>query len=176
MATLILSAVAGCVDSASTRGSQEDRVFERRAYDGAPPVTPHPEIEGQCTTCHSEDGRPRTVVADLGVAPRSPHGVSSGVGPNCEQCHAPARTSELFVRTTFRGLEPAAMKTSEPTDPPPVIPHRVLMRENCTACHSGPDAPEVLAMDHPERVNCRQCHAAGNRTSPGFPASTGESP
>ena len=45
---------------------------------------------------------------------------------------------------------------------PPVIPHKLFMRENCLSCHAGPSAPKEIRMSHPERVNCRQCHVPGN--------------
>ncbi len=41
---------------------------------------------------------------------------------------------------------------------PPRIPHRMLMRENCVACHDGPGAREEVRTSHPERWRCRQCH------------------
>ena len=41
---------------------------------------------------------------------------------------------------------------------PPVIPHKVFMRENCQACHAGPAARKEIRTEHPERAQCRQCH------------------
>jgi cytochrome c-type protein NapB len=41
---------------------------------------------------------------------------------------------------------------------PPVIPHKVFMRENCLSCHSGPGGREEIRTTHPERTRCMQCH------------------
>ena len=167
MLAVLFGVVSACADSdlsATSSSPPAERTFERRAYDGAPPVTPHPDFEGSCVSCHLEDGRPRTEVAGLGTAPRSPHGKASGVGPNCSQCHVPQRTSATFVKTSWAGLEPAVAADFGATDPPPPIPHRILLRERCTACHSGPEAPPSVAMDHPRRANCRQCHVTTSNT------------
>ncbi len=47
---------------------------------------------------------------------------------------------------------------------PPVIPHQLLMRENCAACHTGPAAREEIRCTHPERVRCAQCHVEATTT------------
>jgi len=65
----------------------------------------------------------------------------------------------VFVANEFVGLQ-QDMRTGGRLNPisPPTIPHRVLMRENCVACHSGPAAREEIRTTHPERTRCRQCH------------------
>ena len=58
---------------------------------------------------------------------------------------------------------------------PPPIPHALQMRENCLACHAGPGAVLEIRSTHPERWNCRQCHALGAEPVAAFerPADTG---
>jgi cytochrome c-type protein NapB len=131
---------------------------ERRLYDGAPPVIPHRPINIDCTECHTTTGKE---APPLGFAPANPHAETSGISGTryCQQCHVFRRQDELFRENDFAGLA----QRFEPADrlyagAPPVIPHRVFMRENCAACHSGPVArPEILCR-HIERTNCRQCH------------------
>ena len=43
------------------------------------------------------------------------------------------------------------------------MPHSLQNRENCLACHAGPAAPIEIKVSHPERSNCRQCHALNNK-------------
>jgi len=131
---------------------------ERRAYDGAPPVIPHPRLGASCTQCHNETGKR---VPERGFAPANPHHETAGLGDtaNCRQCHVFRRTDELFAETDFSGL-PQKFTGGDRLYPgaPPVIPHRVFMRENCNACHSGPAARPEIRCTHPQRNNCRQCH------------------
>jgi cytochrome c-type protein NapB len=65
------------------------------------------------------------------------------------------------VANSFQGLE-QGLRFGERLYPgaPPTIPHRLLMRENCGACHVGPGARAGIVTSHPERVRCRQCHVA----------------
>jgi cytochrome c-type protein NapB len=134
---------------------------ERRLYDGAPPVIPHEEQSATCTSCHNQEGMS---VAGLGFAPPSPHSETAGLGEvrYCRQCHLFQRVADpgdVFVANTFVGLS-QDLRHGRRLNPlaPPVIPHRVFMRENCVACHSGPAAREEIRTSHPERMNCRQCH------------------
>ncbi len=46
-------------------------------------------------------------------------------------------------------LQPAA---------PPLIPHRVFMRENCLVCHGDSSRREIIQTRYSERLNCVQCH------------------
>ena len=67
----------------------------------------------------------------------------------------------MFVANAFVGLRQDLRKGQRLTDySPPVIPHKTFMRENCTACHTGPAAREEIRTPHPERARCRQCHVA----------------
>lgn len=145
---------------------------ERRLYDGAPPVIPHEPFGAQCTSCHGERG---ISVPGVGFSPPSPHGDTAGMGAlagvdqdgltvpgnviRCQQCHLFQRAEEPWVENEFVGLR-QDLRRGERLYPlaPPVIPHKVFMRENCHACHAGPAAREEIRTDHPERPRCRQCH------------------
>jgi nitrate reductase cytochrome c-type subunit len=131
---------------------------EWRAYDGAPPVIPHPFFGMACISCHTSTGME---VPGTGFAPPMPHEMTGGISAigNCRQCHVFRESDEVFVANDFVGLRqdlrPGARYYG---GAPPVMPHPVFMRENCLACHSGPAAREEIRTSHPERVNCRQCH------------------
>ena len=64
-----------------------------------------------------------------------------------------------FFKETFAGLK-QDLRKGKRLHPfaPPVIPHQILLRENCAACHSGLAAREEIRCSHPERVRCTQCH------------------
>lgn len=131
---------------------------ERRLYDGAPPVIPHPNQGMACVSCHNPEG---VAVAGLGFAPPSPHERTAGLSAvaHCRQCHVFAGDADPFVPNRFTGLRQDLRHGQRLHDlAPPVIPHKVLMRENCQACHTGPAAREEIRTTHPERLNCRQCH------------------
>lgn len=133
---------------------------ERRLYDGAPPVIPHPPLNITCIECHTDTGKPSP---PLGFAPANPHAGTKGVGglSNCQQCHVFIREHSNFQDggNGFVGLpERFTLADRLYAGAPPVIPHRIFMRENCTSCHGGPAArPEILC-EHADRANCRQCH------------------
>ena len=131
---------------------------ERRMYDGAPPVIPHRPFSGQCVVCHTTDG---IEVEGVGFAPPMPHEDTGGLSATsrCTQCHVFQRTDELFVASTFEGV-PQDLRRGDRLHAfaPPVIPHRVFMRENCAACHTGPAAREEIRTTHPDRARCTQCH------------------
>lgn len=130
----------------------------RRLYDGAPPVIPHDDFGTDCSACHDAQG---IGVEGVGFAPASPH---DGTGKanttiRCRQCHVFALTDRLFVQSEFDGLEQDLRPGSRLYEgAPPTIPHKILMRENCTACHTGPGARAEIITSHPERTRCRQCH------------------
>jgi nitrate reductase cytochrome c-type subunit len=133
---------------------------DRRLYNGAPPVIPHKPLNITCTECHTTSGKE---VPPLGFAPANPHAATKGVSATsyCQQCHVFRRQETTFqeLETDFAGLRQEFI----PSDrlypgAPPVIPHRVFMRENCTSCHSGPVARPEIVCTHTERTNCRQCH------------------
>jgi len=131
---------------------------ERRAYDGAPPVISHAPVGVACGSCHDDKGKE---VPGLGYAPPSPHEATRGMSAasRCEQCHVYVTTKETFAANTFSGLRQDLRHGDRLyPDAPPIIPHGELMRENCTACHTGPSAREEIRCTHPERVRCRQCH------------------
>lgn len=130
----------------------------RRAYDGAPPVVGHDDFGMTCKACHDRQGMP---VDGVGFAPASPHdGTAQAYSTvRCRQCHVFVLEDGLFVENSFVGLpqdlRPGRRLTSLS---PPTIPHRILMRENCSACHTGPGARVEIATSHPDRVRCTQCH------------------
>ncbi len=141
---------------------------ERRAYDGAPPIVPHENFRMTCIECHNLEGME---VEGVGFAPPSPHalpalpasGATSTAGMSamsrCRQCHVFSLTDDVFQGNAFAGLR-QDLRHGAQLNPfaPPTLPHKAFMRENCTACHSGPAAREEIRTDHPERSRCRQCH------------------
>ena len=156
--------VAGCFGSgegpASDVEPQSSAVVraDRRAYDGAPPTIPHRSFGADCTNCHNERGRS---VSGVGFAPASPHEGTDyeGATQRCLQCHVFRTTSGVFSGNSFEGVEQdLAAGDRASAGAPPRIPHRILMRENCIACHDGPGARTAIRTEHPERVRCRQCH------------------
>jgi nitrate reductase cytochrome c-type subunit len=152
--------LARAQELAALKSSGSERA-ERRAYDGAPPVIPHEELAAECSSCHGERG---IGIAGLGFSPPSPHGATAGMtAARCRQCHVPRLTERVFVASRFAGLAPNVGPERAPVPrqhelAPPVIPHRVFMRESCQACHAGPAAREEIRTTHPERENCQQCH------------------
>jgi cytochrome c-type protein NapB len=146
---------------------------ERRLYDGAPPVIPHEPQGAACSSCHNDRG---VAAEGLGFAPPSPHvGTSvAGFTERCRQCHVHDTSQDLFVANSFVGL-PQNMRVGGRLNPisPPTIPHRLLMRENCLACHTGPAVRGEIATTHPERTRCRQCHVEESSRSE-FQSALGE--
>jgi len=133
---------------------------ERRLYDGAPPVIGHEDFQITCIECHDETG---AEVPDVGYAPPMPHEMTAGMSATsrCRQCHVFRLTDELFADSSFEGLRQDLRHGDRlHYKAPPTIPHKILMRENCLACHSGPAAREEIRTTHPERARCRQCHVA----------------
>jgi len=145
----------------------------RRAYDGAPPTIPHDDFGMSCAACHDAEGMP---VGDVGFAPASPHEGTSRAGATarCRQCHVFVTGTGLFVGSDYVGLAQDLHAGGRATPgAPPTIPHRILMRENCLACHAGPGARENIRTSHPERTRCRQCHVPVT-TRNGFASAMGE--
>lgn len=131
---------------------------DRRAYDGAPPTIPHESFDADCANCHNDRGR---AVTGVGFAPASPHEHTrhAGATQRCRQCHVFRSTDGEFVKNRFVGTEQDLSAGDRATaGAPPRIPHRILMRESCLACHDGPGAREAIRTSHPERTRCRQCH------------------
>jgi len=130
----------------------------RRLYDGAPPVIPHSDFGAACSSCHDTEG---ISVEGVGYAPASPHDDTGndGATTRCRQCHVAVLDDGLFVENAFEGLrQDLSPGTRLYAGAPPTIPHKILMRENCAACHVGPGARAEIITSHPERVRCRQCH------------------
>ncbi|MEE8526263.1 MAG: hypothetical protein V3T72_20185 [Thermoanaerobaculia bacterium] len=163
---VVFSACSGPAEEVAVPG-QEGAVktaaalrAERRAFDGAPPVIAHDDFGITCTECHDLEGMD---VAGVGYAPPSPHEGTLGMSAvsRCRQCHVFAQTDESFTGNTFAGLRQDLRHGGRLHDlAPPTIPHKTFMRENCTACHTGPAAREEIRTSHPERARCVQCHVA----------------
>lgn len=123
----------------------------RRAYDGAPPVIPHPieQISAvNCMACHGEG----KLIKDR-VASKMSHVFMS----NCTQCHVPAGFGTP-VENHFHGAATLAKAERAYEGAPPTIPHPTLMRADCMSCH-GPTGSHGLRTTHPWRQSCAQCHA-----------------
>jgi cytochrome c-type protein NapB len=120
-------------------------------------VIPHASFGADCVECHTAGGM---AVDGVGFSPPSPHGDAMAGGlQRCEQCHVFQPGESAWRESSFAGLR-QDLRHGQRLNPltPPVIPHQVLMRENCAACHTGPAAREEIRTSHPERVRCRQCH------------------
>lgn len=132
----------------------------RRAFDGAPPIVPHPidqHSAASCLQCHAQ----ATQIGSI-VAPAMSHPEYS----SCTQCHVSDKglgstwnTSEFDLHTgnQFTGKHQPTKGQRAYPDAPPTIPHTVHMRQNCISCH-GPLGTSPLVTTHPERQSCTQCH------------------
>jgi nitrate reductase (cytochrome), electron transfer subunit len=150
------------VDEKAPKKSESKRdlrtFYARRAYPGAPPIIPHELLDtrtmggNNCLGCHRNGG----YVPDFkAYAPVTPHPEQT----NCFGCHVPETQRTVFRATEWEKPQgPELKQEALPLGPPP-IPHGLQMRENCLACHAGPGAVAEIRTPHPERVNCRQCHA-----------------
>jgi len=147
--------------SAPQRQDAVIRRAARRAFEGAPPVIPHPIPQGgaiPCMACH-ENG----MVIDGLAAPVMSHSPLA----NCTQCHVEAdanwvRWEVLLERSTsvpnsFAGVDTLGVGERAWPGAPPTIPHRLFMRENCASCH-GLVSRGGLRTSHPWRQSCNQCH------------------
>jgi cytochrome c-type protein NapB len=159
---LVLAGLAGCdsaaPEPAAIAPTASSTRAARRLYDGAPPVIPHRPLNIGCVQCHTDTGKESP---PLGFAPANPHARTAGLSStsNCQQCHAFRRLHAVFAESDFAGLAQRLAKGDRLYQgAPPVIPHRVFMRENCTSCHSGPAVRPEIRCTHPHRANCRQCH------------------
>ncbi len=154
--------------AAMTKNERRAAILAReslRAFDGAPPVVPHPIDQissSSCMNCHSATG-PQPVIAG-----RTPARMSHTFLSNCTQCHVASsghgegvtdwKLGLGSIETRFAGLSIAAAGDRAYPEAPPVIPHTIRMRENCYSCH-GSGRVNALTTSHPERQNCTQCHA-----------------
>lgn len=131
--------------------------YELRQYPGSPPRIPHDVPysfagdELKCLSCHERGGYDANLDA---YAPVTPHPEYE----SCAQCHVPQRTEKLFVETEWQSIAPPKLGQSEMGGSPPPIPHSLLIREDCIACHTGPAAVAEIRVEHASRGNCRQCH------------------
>ncbi len=135
-----------------------EEYYKRRAFPGAPPIIPHPTEEAHsmggndCLQCHQNGGYVDEYKA---FAPITPHTEYI----NCKQCHLPVNTTGVFKPNRWKKTDAPEAKQQALLGSPPIIPHSLEMRNNCLACHAGPSAPAEIRVSHPDRVNCRQCHA-----------------
>ncbi|MBX3417740.1 MAG: diheme cytochrome c precursor [Pirellulaceae bacterium] len=130
---------------------------QRRAFDGAPPVVPHPIDQmntASCLACHQNG-------LSLGqgvVAPPMSHQLYA----NCTQCHAEGASTEFAHQPPsenhFHGFWLTSAGSRAFEGAPPTIPHPTWMRENCMSCH-GVAGPNPIRTSHPWRASCTQCHA-----------------
>ncbi len=139
--------------------------FSRRAYNGAPPIIPHPVNnpnglgEGDCLACHEKGGYAQSFKAWV---PKTPH----PQWKYCRQCHALPTSEDRFVPSNW--VQFSQLRKSQPAlkGSPPPIPHEIQYRENCSSCHTGAGALKEIRTTHPERVQCRQCHALQSPLDP----------
>ena len=156
-----LTALTNVTDAERTQ-ALADRAG-RRAFDGAPPVVPHPitqDSSAACLACHG----PGLAVKDK-VASKISHASYS----SCTQCHVPAGGTGLpmlesallapIAGNQFVSAPPPLKGTRAWPQAPPTIPHSTLMRSDCLSCH-GPRGLFGLRTPHPERQSCVQCHVA----------------
>lgn len=147
------------------RVALKDRA-QRRAYDGAPPVVPHPitqDSSAACLACHGQG---------LQVKDRFASKISHPTfGGSCTQCHVSTQNAfsaaeaalwtalwtAPLTENTFRGKEAPAAGARAWPGAPPTVPHSTLMRSDCMSCH-GPSGLFALRTPHPERQSCVQCH------------------
>jgi cytochrome c-type protein NapB len=130
---------------------------KNRAYDGAPPIIPHP-VEAQsaasCLACHGEG---------LKIGERIASKISHAHLTNCTQCHVEQSRSGLPWAVEppvndFVGVYRAGPGERANPGAPPTIPHHTWMRENCASCHGLVTRPGIRTT-HPWLTNCTQCHA-----------------
>jgi cytochrome c-type protein NapB len=151
-----------------------------RAYPGAPPRIPHGLTleeygEVRCAICHERGG---WVARFNTYAPVTPHPeqtdcfqchlpldelVGRPLPPPgslvCTQCHVdPDSRPQVFVALDWKPMEWPPTELQPLPGSPNLIPHDVVSRNNCLACHGAPGSVDELRSDHPDRWNCRQCH------------------
>ncbi len=130
----------------------------RRAFNGAPPIIPHPvenTTDAACYACHGNGVKLAGLKASV---------MSHPFFGNCTQCHAPMppapfQDADTAVESSFVGLPAPKQGKRAYQGAPPTIPHSQWMRENCNACHGGAGGWAGMESTHPWRTNCTQCHA-----------------
>lgn len=128
-----------------------------RAFDGAPPMVPHPvdqQTDANCLACHAQGAK---------IGERIASRMSHQLLTNCTQCHVSSATQPFATdreppESDFTGVYRAGSGQRAWTGAPPAIPHTTWMRENCASCH-GLVARAGLRTTHIWRTNCTQCHA-----------------
>ncbi len=164
---------ATTTDKFLARAVSIEKRAEIRAFEGAPPVIPHPTsgLHVQtCRACHATG-----LTAGTQVARMMPHTELT----NCTQCHveqiglefARSPHDQASTHNTFVGLRSSGCGGSRASaGAPPCIPHTIFMRTNCVSCH-GDFGYEGWRPDHLPRTNCAQCHAPTaelEQLAPGF--------
>ncbi len=144
------------VDKFAARVRSMEHRASLRAFEGAPPVIPHPiadlNIE-TCRACHAQGLKAGDKVAKM---------VSHTFLTNCTQCHVEAAgalfVSEVDPPNSFVGARSGGYGgTRAWAGAPPVMPHTTFMRTNCVSCH-GEHGYDGWRPDHLSRTNCVQCH------------------
>ncbi len=144
--------------SAADKQASSQLRASRRAFNGAPPVIPHPvenTADAACYACHGQGVQLAGLKASV---------MSHAFLANCTQCHAPMAPApfhdmDASVQSSFVGLPAPAHGERAFAGAPPTIPHSSWMRENCLACHGGGNGWAGMESTHPWRSNCVQCHA-----------------
>ena len=127
----------------------------RSHVDGPPPPIPHDDFSFACTKCHTLKGKE---MRGMGPVSPLPH-TDPRTLDRCEMCHVYQHEVADFAANPFVPFQARPyVGSKDPTGRPPVVPHRILLRENCTACHGAAGQAGAPVTTHPERVNCRQCH------------------
>ncbi len=148
--------LSGIVWLVGCRGGPESQIYKEynrsalRYYVYAPPFIPHQVLNRKCLNCHEQG-----LVVEGRKAPVTPHPELV----NCIQCHIrPDETVKPFKQNLFVGLqETSALPTPQPAGPP-LMPHRLFLRERCLVCHGDATRKGITQTTHPERSNCLQCH------------------
>lgn len=148
---------AAVADKFAARMRSIEQRSTLRAYEGAPPVIPHPiaDLNVQtCRACHATGLRAGDKVSRM---------VSHTYLVNCTQCHVeaspPLPVDEPEPQNSFTGRFASGYGgTRAWTGAPPVVPHTIFMRTNCVSCH-GEYGYDGWRPDHLARTNCIQCHA-----------------
>jgi cytochrome c-type protein NapB len=148
---------AAVADKFAARVRSLDQRASIRAYEGAPPVIPHPIADlniQTCRACHAQGLRAGDKVARM---------VSHTYLVNCTQCHVeaagPLLGADASSSNSFVGLRSSGYGGMRAwAGAPPVMPHTTFMRTNCVSCH-GEHGYDGWRPDHLSRTNCVQCHA-----------------
>lgn len=148
---------AAVADKFASRVRSTELRAALRAFEGAPPVVPHPIADlsvETCRACHAEGLLAGEKVARM---------VSHTTLTNCTQCHVeadPARkATAALAASSFEGMRASGYGgTRAWAGAPPTMPHSLFMRTNCVSCH-GEFGYDGWRPDHLDRSNCIQCHA-----------------